>query len=335
MANTYTFNSLNQSYLSILTSVELVSQISLSVSVCRFVCFSVCSTIFWEWLNIFFWNFAYGSLRGCWGSLKHLRNLHLSPTPDKGSILGYFCPFLWGFLCSSLSWEWFNIFSWNFVEIFLVLIWWSLNTKKSLHSSLCWGLFWVIFGLILMFVPIFLENCSIFSCEILYRCSWYSTLKFFMSCVPGAHSTVCSSISREPFHVFSWNFVYADVCGRTLTVTTLKCFIHIIYFSAGGHFGVFLDSLYVPPILENHSIFSYEILYRCFLYNSDSHYTKKVFHIISVSAGDHFGVFWGPIWDIFGAISKTLSWTLYICSWVIPHQMVKIFWGLDMTHLSI
>ena len=151
MTNTYTFNSLSQSYLSILTSVELVSQISLSVSVCLFVCFSVWSTNFWEWLNIFFRNFAYGSLRHCWGSYKYIKNSHLSSTSSEGGILDYFYPFLC-FLCSSRSWELFNIFSLNFVEMFLALIDGHYTQKNHCialspggHLGIIFGLIWCLF----------------------------------------------------------------------------------------------------------------------------------------------------------------------------------------------
>ena len=57
--------------------------------------------------------------------------------------------------------------------------------KNPEHGFLCRGPFWVTFGLILMYVPIFLEKCSIFSHEILYRYSWYifsdsqHTISFF------------------------------------------------------------------------------------------------------------------------------------------------------------
>ena len=90
---------------------------------------------------------------------------------------------------------------------------------------------------------------------------------------------------------------------------TKMFYSHHLLLCWGPFWGIFrpIVLVYVPPILENCSVFSYEVLYRCFLYNSDSHYTKNVFHIISLSAGDHFGVFWGPIWDIFGVILKTLS----------------------------
>ena len=170
----------------ILTSVELFSQIKLSVSVCLFVCLYLCSPIFWEWLNIFFRNFGYGPLGHCWGSHKKFTP---ATNPREWDILSYF-------LHSSFSWGRFNISSWYFVKMFLV----SLRYKKSQRSTLCWESFWVISGLILLYIPIFLENRSTFSLEILYRCSWYTptvtTLYILlMSCLPGVHSSVCSSIS--------------------------------------------------------------------------------------------------------------------------------------------
>ena len=165
-----------------ITSVELVNQIKLFVSVCLFVYLYLCSTIFWEWLNIFFRNFGYGPLRHCWSGHKH-KKFTIVTNPREGGILGYFCPFLCCcfFLHSSFSWERFNILSWSFVKMFLV----SLCYKKSQRGTLCWESFWVISGFILLYVPVFLENHSIFSHEILYICSWYTltgTALFFHSC---------------------------------------------------------------------------------------------------------------------------------------------------------
>ena len=39
--------------------------------------------------------------------------------------------------------------------------------KYPPHIPLYWGLFWGILGPILAYVPLLIENCSIFSCEIL------------------------------------------------------------------------------------------------------------------------------------------------------------------------
>ena len=75
-----------------------------------------------------------------------------------------------------------------------------------------------------MYVPLFLEICLIFSHEILYRCLWhYSdgnyTKKFYSHHLlfswgpfwgifrPVVSVYVCSSISWEPFSIFSWNFL--------------------------------------------------------------------------------------------------------------------------------
>ena len=207
--------------------------------------------------------------------------------------------------------------------MFLVLIWWSLNTKKLQHSTLYWGLFWGLFWLILMYVPIFLENSSIFSCEILYRCSWYSTLKFFMSCPPGAYSSACFSISTEPFHIFSWNFVYSDVCGTTLTVTTLKYFIHIIYFSAGGHFWVFLDPLFWCMFLQFSRIVQYFLMKFCtdvFCITLPVTTLKKFFtlylsllEIILGYFGGPFGIFLGSFWKL----------SREFCTYIFPSFRIK------------
>ena len=88
-----TQNALSQSYMSILTSVELVNQISLSV--CRFVYLSVSLYVppFLEnnWLffvELCIWTFeTFMRWSQTWK--------HLSPTPGEGKILGYFCPFLY------------------------------------------------------------------------------------------------------------------------------------------------------------------------------------------------------------------------------------------------
>ena len=122
-----TQNSLNQSFLSILTSVELVSEIKLSASFYLFAYLYLCSTIFWEWLNIFFRNFEYGPLRHWWGSHKH-KNSHLSPTLGKGAFWVIFAHFCRVFLHSLFSWERFNILSWNLKKCF----WCHYATKN--HS---------------------------------------------------------------------------------------------------------------------------------------------------------------------------------------------------------
>ena len=124
--------------LSILTLVGFVSQIKLSVSVFLFVCLSVYMFLHFSWMTeYFFWNLAYGPFRHCWDGHKHVKNSYLSPTPGLfyWVIFTYFC----GVFCIPFFLEKFNIFSWNLVEMFLVLLWRSLHTKKSQHGTLCWG----------------------------------------------------------------------------------------------------------------------------------------------------------------------------------------------------
>ena len=63
---------------------------------------------------------------------------------------------------------------WNFVQTFLVLL---LRVTALFLSTWwpSWGALGGIFGLILGNVYLILHNCSIFSHETLYKCSWYNT----------------------------------------------------------------------------------------------------------------------------------------------------------------
>ena len=109
---------------------SLVNQIKLSLSVCLFVyLFVYMFHHFSRMTEYVFWSFTYGPLRHCWDGHKHIKNSHLLPTPGL-FYWNIFAHFLWVFLGSSLSFEKFNIFSWNFVKMFLVLLWWSLHTVK-------------------------------------------------------------------------------------------------------------------------------------------------------------------------------------------------------------
>ena len=133
----------------ILTSVELFSQIKLSVSVCLFVCLYLCSPIFWEWLNIFFRNFGYGPLGHCWSSHKKFTP---ATNPREWDILSYF-------LHSSFSWGRFNISSWYFVKMFLVSLRYknhSVALSAGSHFGLFLGSFYCIFQYFLRTVQHFL-----------------------------------------------------------------------------------------------------------------------------------------------------------------------------------
>ena len=74
-----------------------------------------------------------------------------------------------------ILWELFNIFSWNVVQMFLVLLWQSLHWKQFFMSRppLRRGPFSSSFGPIVTYVPLFLENRLVFSHEIFYRCFWF------------------------------------------------------------------------------------------------------------------------------------------------------------------
>ena len=88
-----------------------------------------------------------------------------------------------------------------------------------------------------------------------------------------------------------------DICSTTRMVTTLKFFIHIIYFSAGGPFwGIFgpIVLVYVPLFLENPSYFLIEFCIDVFSITLIVTALKKVFHTISLSL-------LGAILEYFGA----------------------------------
>ena len=140
--------------------------------------------------------------------------------------------------------------------------------KKLLDNTLFWSWLCVIFGLNLMYVLIFLENESMFSHENLCRCSSYysashPTNKIFISCRPWGPFCcmflyILKTIQYIPMKVCT------DICSTTLKLTSLQFFIHIIFFSAEGYVGVFLDLfflVYVLLFLENRvNFFSWNFL---------------------------------------------------------------------------
>ena len=203
-----TKSSLNQSYLSILTSVELVSQVKLSVSFCLFVCLSVCMfhplLRMKELLFLKLWICTFEALMR-WSQRWKFTSVTY---PRASGVI--FANFYGLVLRSSFSSEQFNIFSWNFVELFLVLYWWSPHTQKvtAWHSLLGFilGYFWACWD-----APsnIFWEQFNIFAWNFIQMLLVYSDncyTIFFLSCPSGAHSGVCSSIPSEPFDIFWWNF---------------------------------------------------------------------------------------------------------------------------------
>ena len=77
-----------------------------------------------------------------------------------------------------------------------------------------------------------------------------------------------------------------DVCSTNLMVTALKCFIHILYFPADGHFRVILDQCFQCMFLYFLSALPYFLMK---LYTDIFGITltitalRKVFHIIFLS----------------------------------------------------
>ena len=116
---------------------------------------NMCCCISWKPFTIFSWNFV---------------GITLMVTTLTKEIIKIF--FRWSCssllpdhfgICSSISWEPFNIFWWKCVQMFLILLWWSIHFFKH-HVHPCWGPFFWIFG------PIFL--CSSISRELYNVLSW-------------------------------------------------------------------------------------------------------------------------------------------------------------------
>lgn len=127
---------------------------------------------------------------------------HQSFSP--GELFWYIlCPFfqIITFLSSYISWKPFN-----WVISNLRCFWYYSKcypTKKTFlqHFPFCWELFCGILGLILGYISLFLESCSILCYEILCRCLFTyrgkrCSKKSFTACVPllGTFSSIFGSI---------------------------------------------------------------------------------------------------------------------------------------------
>ena len=121
----------------------------------------------------FFLNFADGLLRHCWGSNKHKKNYTCCP-PLRMENFELFLPSFVSFnvplFLENNSHERFQKCSWCYFDS-------HYTPKKLLNNTLFWSWLWVIFGLNLMYVLIFLENQSMFSHENL--CRWKFGTCFF------------------------------------------------------------------------------------------------------------------------------------------------------------
>ena len=179
------------------------------MSVCLSFCRYVAPFFQNDWI-FFSWNFAYGPLRHCWGGHKHKKFISVTYLREGGDILGYFCPFLWGFLCSSFSWHFLMEFCKYVFGITLLVITHKKTQSMAFsaggHFGLLLGSFWCMFQYFLRNVQFFLMK---FYTDILgiYSLTVNTLFLFFMPCPHGTHSGVCSTISWELLNIFSWNFV--------------------------------------------------------------------------------------------------------------------------------
>ena len=155
----------------------------------------------------FFLNFADGLLRHCWGSNKHKKNYTCCP-PLRMENFELFLPSFVSFnvplFLENNSHERFQKCSWCYFDS-------HYTPKKLLNNTLFWSWLWVIFGLDLMYVLIFLENQSMFSHESLCRCSSYysgshPSNKIFISCHPWG-PFCCMFLYILKTILFPWKFV--------------------------------------------------------------------------------------------------------------------------------
>ena len=165
----------------------------------------ICSSISWKPFNIFSWNFVGITLMVTTLTKKIIKKISDHVLCCQAILA-----------CFSLSWEPFNIFPWKCVQMFLVLLWWSIHFFWH-HDHFCWGPFFGIFG------PIF----------------------------------SCFSISRELCNILSWHCV--QMCLVVLWWSLHKK--NVLFPSADWHFGVFWGPCQqCSSVSWEHSIFHHELL---------------------------------------------------------------------------
>ena len=230
-----------------------------------FLCSSIsfCSSIFYH-------EIVYSS------TLKATWPKNMSCSPLLGAFLGYFWVHV--NMCCCISWKPFNIFSWNFVGITLMVT----TLTKEIIKNFSDDHVLLYCQTILAFVPLFLENHSIFSDENVYRCSWYYsdgqfTFLNIMSILAGDHFFwifgpifLCSSISRELYNVLSWNCV--QMCLVVVTWWSLhrnKCHVHLCWLPFWGILGP-MSAMFLCFLRT----IQYILMNFC-RYYSDGHYTNK------------------------------------------------------------
>ena len=108
--------------------------------------------------------------------------------------------------------------------------------------------------------------------------------------------------------MFFFMKLFANVLGITLMFNT-PWHLFPPCWGAGAFWGIFWSILvFVPLFLENCWVSYHEILYKRPSYHFDTHYTKKYVHIISPSAGGHFGVHYWHMFLYFLTLINIFSW---------------------------
>ena len=102
-----------------------------------------------------------------------------------------------------------------------------------------------ILGPLLAYIPLFLENRSIFSHEIFCRCSWYYSECHYIFCIFSYHDPLCWGAFWNIFGLVLGNCssyilkFCTDIFRITLTVIIPKFIFLIISKGAGGYLRVF------------------------------------------------------------------------------------------------
>ena len=171
-----------------------------------------------------------------------------------------------------------------------------------------WGALGGIFGVILSNVYLILQNCSIFSHQTLYRCSWYNPDGHYIQKTFYIMPSLCWEsfwgvlgpifayvhiFSRYPFNILSWNFAQVFLVWPWLSLI-ISFWHHVSIFR--GHLRVFWGLFWhiTSTFWEPFNMVC-EILYRC----SWCSFWGSLHYFFSISwpswgaLGDYF-------WDNFG-----------------------------------
>ena len=138
-----------------------------------------------------------------------------------------------------------------------------------------------------------------------------------MSCLPGVHSGVCSSLFLENRAIFSHEILYRCLWHYSDGQVTKIFYSYHLRLCLGPFFGIFK-----PIVLVNVPLFLITVQYFLMKFCTDIFSItrtvpklKKFFTLFLSLLGAILRYFWGHF--------KNSYEILYRCSWVIPHQMVQ------------